>query len=173
MNQNDYPKIPEGKYPAIYVGFKKSRWITQDKLYLEFEIVEEPFKGKRLVHYYNVHFSPDRDRVGAGFMSNFLRDYARLFGVLPERLDRISLDVFKDQNYTIYVHDNTKMFQQNDKYGTKRPVRRQVMVPVYEWLAVFVIWFSFCVQQGTAAVGTLKLTLGSRERLRFYDCYGT
>ena len=77
MNQNDYPKIPEGKYPAIYVGFKKSRWISQDKLYLEFEIVEEPFKGKRLVHYYNVHFSPDRNRVGAGFMSNFLRDYAR------------------------------------------------------------------------------------------------
>ena len=114
MNQNDYPKIPEGKYPAIYVGFKKSRWITQDKLYLEFEIVEEPFKGKRLVHYYNVHFSPDQNRVGAGFMSNFLRDYARLFGVLPERLDRISLDVFKDQNYTIYVKTVDK-----DKQGRK------------------------------------------------------
>jgi hypothetical protein len=114
MNQNDYPKIPEGKYPAIYVGFKKSRWITQDKLYLEFEIVEEPFKGKRLVHYYNVHLSPDRNRVGAGFMSNFLRDYARLFGVLPERLDRISLDVFKDQNYTIYVKTVDK-----DKQGRK------------------------------------------------------
>ena len=103
MNQNDYPKIPEGKYPAIYVGFKKSRWISQDKLYLEFEIVEEPFKGKRLVHYYNVHFSPDWNRVGAGFMSNFLRDYARLFGVLPKRLDKISLDVFKDRNYAVYV----------------------------------------------------------------------
>lgn len=114
MNQNDYPKIPEGKYPAIYVGFKKSRWITQDKLYLEFEIVEEPFKGKRLVHYYNVHFSPDWNRVGAGFMSNFLRDYARLFDVLPERLDRISLDVFKDQNYTIYVKTVDK-----DKQGRK------------------------------------------------------
>ena len=114
MNQNDYPKIPEGKYPAIYVGFKKSRWITQDKLYLEFEIVEEPFKGKRLVHYYNVHFSPDRNRVGAGFMSNFLRDYARLFGVLPERLDRISLDVFKDQNYTIHVKTVDR-----DKQGRK------------------------------------------------------
>ena len=114
MNQNDYPKIPEGKYPAIYVGFKKKRWKNQDKLYLEFEIVEEPFQGKRLVHYYNVRFSPDRSRVGAGFMSNFLRDYARLFGVLPERLDRISLDVFKDQNYTIYVKTVDK-----DKQGRK------------------------------------------------------
>jgi hypothetical protein len=101
MNQNDYPKIPEGKYPAIYVGFKKSRWITQDKLYLEFEIVEEPFKGKRLVHYYNVHFSPDNNRVGAGFTSNFIRDYARLFDELPKRLDKISLDVFKDRNYIV------------------------------------------------------------------------
>ena len=114
MNQNDYPKIPEGKYPAIYVGFKKRRWITQDKLYLEFEIVEEPFKGKRVVRYYNVRVSPDRNRVGADFMSNFLRDYARLFGVLPERLDRISLDVFKDQNYTIYVKTVDR-----DKQGRK------------------------------------------------------
>ena len=114
MNQNDYPKIPEGKYPAIYVGFKKRRWENQDKLHLEFEIVEEPFQGKRLAHYYNVRFSPDQNRVGAGFMSNFLRDYARLFGVLPERLDRISLDVFKDQNYTIYVKTVDK-----DKQGRK------------------------------------------------------
>ena len=114
MNQNDYPKIPEGKYPAIYVGFKKKRWKNQDKLYLEFEIVEEPFQGKRLAHYYNVRFSPDRNRVGAGFMSNFLRDYARLFGVLPERLDRICLDVFKDRNYAVYVKTVDR-----DKQGRK------------------------------------------------------
>ena len=114
MNQNDYPKIPEGKYPAIYVGFQKRRWKNQDKLYLEFEIVEEPFQGKRLVHYYNVRLSPDQNRVGAGFMSNFLRDYARLFGVLPERLDRICLDVFKDRNYVVYVKTVDR-----DKQGRK------------------------------------------------------
>ena len=78
MNQNDYPKIPEGKYPAIYIGHTKCRWMDQDKLYLEFEITEEPYQGKRLTHYYNVRFSPDQNRVGAGFMSNFLRDYVRL-----------------------------------------------------------------------------------------------
>ena len=101
MNQNDYPKIPEGKYPAIYIGHTKSRWKNQDKLYLEFEITEEPYQGKRLTHYYNVCFSPDNNRVGAGFTSNFIRDYARLFDELPKRLDRVSLDVFKDRNYIV------------------------------------------------------------------------
>jgi hypothetical protein len=101
MNQNDYPKIPEGKYPAIYIGHTKCRWMDQDKLYLEFEITEEPYQGKRLAHYYNVRFSDDRDMVAVGFMSNFIRDYARLFDELPKRLDRVSLDVFKDRNYIV------------------------------------------------------------------------
>ena len=45
MNQNDYPKIPEGKYPAIYVGFKKNRWENQDKLLLEHSFTVFDFIG--------------------------------------------------------------------------------------------------------------------------------
>lgn len=71
------------------------------KVILHFTIIEmgcEYFDAVQLPRYYNVTKLAERPRkygrFKVGFRSNFLRDYARLFGV-PSRLDRIPMTAFE------------------------------------------------------------------------------
>lgn len=66
------------------------------KLYLHFNIIDNgPAFGCELCAYYNVRWINGK-KWKVGFKSNFLRDYVRLFGEVPDRLDRIPMTNFKN-----------------------------------------------------------------------------
>jgi len=85
----DFVQIPPVEYEAAFVDFEtRLLFGRQPKLYLWFSLITPGYIGIKLPRYYNVLSLSGKPRRGgrfkAGRKGNFVREYGRLFNVLPD-----------------------------------------------------------------------------------------
>ena len=64
---------------------------------MTFKIISGEYSGKAFDCHYNIEVDSN-GRISAGFGSDFARDIGRIDEAVLSRLDRISLDVFKNKS---------------------------------------------------------------------------
>ena len=93
------PLVKPGIYTLAFQRYETNSMFRgkAHKLYLYFKVMDiGPAFGVELVTYYNLQWINGK-KWKCGYMSNFLRDYVRLFDEVPERLDRIPMTRFKER----------------------------------------------------------------------------
>ncbi len=93
-------KIPEGTYDFAFVCYETKRLhVNAFKLVIWFRLVSPgEHHGVVLGRYYNIKRIIGKPGLNGGFKvgpkSDFIREYAALFGCIPKRLDRIPMSPF-------------------------------------------------------------------------------
>jgi len=96
------PLITQGVYKFGFLYYETARLFNQPKLILWFTLLSDgEYHGVKLKRFYNV-----RSLIGksgkegkykpSGWSSDLIREYANLFGGVPDRLDRFSLKPFNN-----------------------------------------------------------------------------
>jgi len=102
MDDHKPPLIKPGEY-SLGFNYHETAWLfNQPKLILLFTVLSDgDYHGIKLRRFYNVRsLIGKQGRDGkyrpSGWSSDLIREYARLFGSIPDdRLDRFSLNPFK------------------------------------------------------------------------------
>ena len=101
MDDDPLVLVTPGLYSLVYVSHDVRFIFNGTKLYMKFQIVgDDEFRGFELYRYYNVDWlqRPNGRKVTrAGWKSDLMRDYVRLFGERPRRTDEICFGKFKDK----------------------------------------------------------------------------
>ena len=101
MDDDPLVLVTPGLYSLVYVSHDVRFIFNGTKLYMKFQIVgDDEFRGLELYRYYNVdRFQRPNGRkvTRAGWKSDLMRDYVRLFGERPRRTDEICFGKFKDK----------------------------------------------------------------------------
>ena len=108
MDASDRPVwVKAGTYRAVMVDWKKGHpQFGRQVLLMRFRIIEEgDFHKVVLPAYYRVKWSKGNN-FGAGWHSNFCRDYQQCFGRV-ERNDRFAMTKFKSVSFKVKVVVNT------------------------------------------------------------------
>ncbi len=102
MEDQKPPLIKPGEYPLGF-DYHQTAWLfNQPKLILLFTVLSEgDYHGVKLKRFYNVRSligKPGREGKykPSGWSSDLIREYANLFGSVPDRLDRFSLKPFNN-----------------------------------------------------------------------------
>ena len=133
MDDHKPPLIKPGEYSLGFDYHLTARLFNQPKLILLFtELSDGDNHGVKLKRFYNV-----RSLIGkagkngkyrpSGWSSDLIREYANLFGDVPDRLDRFSLKPFKD----VIITGEVKTVKKDSK---KRGIHECVQYSVIERL---------------------------------------
>ena len=114
----DFVQMPPGEYEAIFFGFEtRLLFGRQPKLYLWFTITTPGYIGIKLPIYFNVLSLSGRPRRSgrfkAGLRGDFVREYGRLFGELPDTESDWD-ESFKNVVCTVRVRTCSRSFKQQD-----------------------------------------------------------
>ncbi len=133
MGDQKPPLIKPGEYSLGFVFHETARLYNQPKLILWFTVLSDgEYHGIKLKRFYNV-----RSLIGkpgkegkykpSGWSSDLIREYANLFGGVPDRLDRFSLKPFNN----VIITGKVKTVSQDSR---KRRIAECVQYSVIERL---------------------------------------
>ena len=120
--------LPPGDYELSYVHHETKSIFRRHKLFVRFKVVTfgEHFE-KEVCRYYGVRRligkAGKHGRFEVGWKSDFLREYARMFGA-PARLDRIAMTPFAK---AIFVGRVRTVEQGHDQQEIPSPLRYSVV----------------------------------------------
>lgn len=114
----DFVQIAPGDYEAVFFDFEtRLLFGRQPKLYLWFTLIEPGQMGVKLPRYFNalsLSGKPRRrGRCRVGSKGNFIREYARLFHVLPDMKSDWS-ERFTNVVCTVRIRTCGRGFDQKD-----------------------------------------------------------
>ena len=107
------PRIPKGDYTVAFKSYQTARFYRggAPKLVINFHVID---RGKYfetpLQRYYQVsEIGKTPKKKGffkaKGQSSHFIMEYVNCFGILPRRLDRVPMDVWKKHAFKARVKD--------------------------------------------------------------------
>jgi len=102
MDDQKPPLIKPGEYPLGFEYHETARLFNQPKLILWFTVLsDDEYHGVKLKRFYNVRSLKGKPGKNgeyhpSGWSSDLVREYAELFGEVPDRLDRFTLKPYKD-----------------------------------------------------------------------------
>jgi len=130
MDDQKPPLIKPGEYSLGFDHHETARLFNQPKLILLFTVLSEgDYRGTKLKRFYNVRSligKPGRNGKyrPSGWSSDLIREYAELFGDVPDRLDRFSL---KPYNNVIITGEVKTVSQDSRKRGIPECVQYSVI----------------------------------------------
>jgi len=133
MDDQKPPLIKPGEYPLGFDYHLTARLFNQSKLILWFTVLSDgEYHGIKLRRFYNVRSLIGKPGRGgkchpSGWSSDLIREYANLFGDVPDRLDRFSLNPFKN----VIITGEVKTVSRDSK---KRGIPKCVQYSVIERL---------------------------------------
>ena len=111
-----HPCLPDGEYEVQYMYWETVKQQHGGKAIVHFAIVSEDCAGIEILRYYNV-----RELVGppkksgkfkVGDRCDLVREYRRLLGD-PDRLDRISLNRYRNKRIIVSVRQVSSDWKEN------------------------------------------------------------